>query len=164
MADAAVQDEVHGIGGVAGAHDVSPASTSIRSQRRINSVGVLLGAENLGEPVAQAGVFLFEALMLRDHLVLAPFERMIEFGDDADFLGDEVAGAQRLLGRGRQMHQHQLDAAIVRGALDLGEAVGRRGIDAGDELEVEQQEAAFRLPLSSALTYWYSRLAEPKNR
>ncbi len=36
-------------------------------------------AENLGEPVAQVGLFLREPLMLRDDLVLAPFERVIEF-------------------------------------------------------------------------------------
>ena len=64
---------------------VSPASTSIRWQRRINAVGVVPAAENLDEPVAQGGFFLFEALMLPDHLVLAPFQRMIEFRHDADF-------------------------------------------------------------------------------
>ena len=39
--------------------------------------------------------------------------------------GNKVARAQHLLGDGGKMHQHQLDAAIVRAALDLGEAVGR---------------------------------------
>ena len=43
------------------------------------------------------------------------------------------------------MHQHQMDAEVVRAALDLGEAVRRRRIDAGDELEVEQQITALRL-------------------
>ncbi|MHC2338599.1 hypothetical protein ACVIW0_007888 [Bradyrhizobium sp. USDA 4454] len=49
------------------------------------------------------------------------------------------------LGLGRQMHEHQLDADLVRAALDLRETVGRRRFDTGDELEVEQQIAAFRL-------------------
>ena len=49
------------------------------------------------------------------------------------------------------MHQDQLDAEVVRAALDLGEAVGGRGIDAGDELEVEQQIAAFRALLQQLL-------------
>ena len=98
--------------------------------------------------------------MLRDDLVLAPFQRVIEFGHDADVARDELARSQRLLGRGRQMHQHQLDAAVVGGALDLGEAVGRRGIDAGDELEVEHQEAAFRMSRQQRLDV----LVEPVGR
>ena len=44
-------------------------------------VGVVLAVEDLGEPVAQAGLFLREPLMLHDDLVLAPFQRMIELGD-----------------------------------------------------------------------------------
>ena len=51
---------------------------------------------------------------------------------------------------GGQMHQHQPDAAIMGGALDLGETVGGRRIDAGDKLEVEHQEAAFRMPRAAA--------------
>ena len=112
IADAAVEDEMHGIGGLAGADDdlagldLEPLAAADQFR------GVVLAAENPGEPVAQAGFFLLAALMLRDDLVLAPFQRMIEFGHDADVAGDELAGAQRLLGRGRQMHQHQPDAAI----------------------------------------------------
>jgi hypothetical protein len=41
------------------------------------------------------------------------------------------------------MHQHQFDAQILRRALDLGETVSGGRIDAGDELEVEQQVAAY---------------------
>ena len=41
-------------------------------------VGVGLAVEYPGEPVAQAGFFLLPPLMLRDDLVLAPFQRMIE--------------------------------------------------------------------------------------
>ena len=54
-------------------------------------VGIALGAENLDEPAAQARLFLLEFLMLRDNFVLAPFQRVIEFGDDLDFPGDEFA-------------------------------------------------------------------------
>ena len=46
------------------------------------------------------------------------------------------------------------------GALDLGEAVGRRGIDAGDQLEVEHQEPAFRMTLQQRLDV----LVEPVGR
>ena len=77
---------MHGIGGVAGADDgfagVDLDALAAVHQRR----GVMLGAENLGEPVAQAGFFLLEALMLRDDLVLAPLQRMIQFGHDADLV------------------------------------------------------------------------------
>ncbi len=83
--------------------------------------------------------------MLGDDLVLAPFQRVIEFRHDRDLVRDELARSQGLLGRGRQMHQHQSDAAVMGGPLDLGETVGRRGIDAGDQLEVEHQKAAFRM-------------------
>ena len=56
---------------------------------------------------------------------------------------------------GGQMHQHQLDAEIVGAALDLGKAVGRRRIDAGDELEVEHQISGIPdAARSSALTCW----------
>ena len=58
------------------------------------------------------------------------------------------------------MDQHQPDAAILRGALDLGETVGGGGIDAGDELEVEQQEAAFRMTRQQRLDV----LVEPVGR
>ena len=58
------------------------------------------------------------------------------------------------------MHQHQLDAAVLGGALDLGETVGRRGIDAGDELEVEHQKPALRMVLQQRLDV----LVEPVGR
>ena len=95
-----------------------------------------------------------QPLMLRDDLVLAPLQRVIEFRHDRDLARDELARSQGLFGRRRQMHQHQFDAAVMGGALDLGETVGRRGIDAGDQLEVEHQKAAFRMTRSSALTCW----------
>ena len=121
---------------------------------------VVFGAENLGEPVAQIGFFLLEALMFSDDLVLAAFQRVIEFGYDADIATDKAARPQRLFGGRSQMHQQQFDAAIVGAALDLGEAVGGRRIDAGDELEVEHQIAAFRMPLQHRLDV----LIEPVGR
>ena len=53
----------------------------MRWQRRISSIRVVLAVEDLGEPVAQTGRFLREPLMLHDDLVLAPFQRMVEFVD-----------------------------------------------------------------------------------
>ena len=70
---------------------------------------------------------------------------MIQFSYDADLVRDEVARSQGLLGRRRKVHQHQSDAAVLRRPLDLGETIRRRGIDAGDQLEVEHQKAAFRV-------------------
>ena len=55
------------------------------------------------------------------------------------------------------MHQDQLDAEVMRAALDLGEAVGGRGVDAGDELEVEQQITALR----ALLEQLFDVLVEP---
>jgi len=43
------------------------------------------------------------------------------------------------------MNQHQLDAAVMRGALDLGKTVGCRRIDAGNQFEIEHQKPAFRM-------------------
>ena len=42
----------------------------------------------------------------------------------------------------RQIHQHETRAKLLGRLLDLGEAVHGGGIDAGDELKIEQQEAA----------------------
>ncbi len=115
---------MHGIGGLAGADDgfagVDLDPLTAMHQRR----SVPLGAENLREPAAQAGSLPLEAPMLRDDLVLASLQRMIQFGHDADVVRDEAAGSQRLCRRGRQMHQHQADAAIMGDALDLRETVG----------------------------------------
>jgi hypothetical protein len=83
--------------------------------------------------------------------VLAPFQRVIEFGDDLHVLRDELARSQDLFGRRRKMDQHQMDAAIMGGALDLGETVRRRGIDTGHELEVEHQKPALRMLLQQRL-------------
>src|SRR6202000_590182 len=49
------------------------------------------------------------------------------------------------------MREHQLDAAVMRGALDLGETIGCGRIDAGDELEIENQETAVRISLQQRL-------------
>ena len=83
--------------------------------------------------------------MLCDDFVLAPLQGMIQFSHDADLMRDEVGRSQGLLGRRRKMHQHQLDAEVVRRPLDLDETIRRGGIDAGDQLEVEHQVAAFRM-------------------
>ena len=58
------------------------------------------------------------------------------------------------------MHQHQADAAVMGGALDLGETVGRRRIDSGDEFEVEHQKPALRAALQQRLDV----LVEPVGR
>ena len=55
--------------------------------------GVLLGAENLGEPAAQIGFLMAAVLVLGDDLVLAPFERVIELRHD------ETSGEMNLLER-----------------------------------------------------------------
>ena len=150
-ADAAVEDEVHGIGGVAGLHDDLAGLDLDALAAADQRVGIVFAAENACEPVVQTCFFQRQALMLRDDLVLAPFQRVIEFGDDGDAFADEVAGAKHLLGRCRQMHQNQLCAEVDRAALDLRKTVGGRGIDAGDELEVEQQIAALRAFLEQPL-------------
>ena len=71
----------------------SPASTMICVGLDLDAlaavdqfVGVMLVAEDLREPVAQVGGFLREAVMLRDDLVLAPLQRLVEVGDDRDVL------------------------------------------------------------------------------
>src|SRR3984885_7801275 len=98
--------------------------------------------------------------MQHDDLILAPFERVVEFGNDADVGRDEFARPQRLLGGRGKMNQHQLDAAILRRPLDLGETIGRRRIDSGHQLEVEYQEAAFGMTLEKRLDV----LVEPVGR
>ena len=158
--DAPVENEMHGIGGVAGVDD-DLAGIDLQALAAMDQFRrVFLGAENAYKPVAQGSFFVAEALMLRDDLVLAPLQRMIEFGHDADVLRDELARSQRLFRRRRKMHQHQFDAAVLGGALDLRKTVGRRGIDAGDELEVEHQKAAFRMPRQQRLDV----LVEPVGR
>ena len=82
--DASVQNEMHGIGGVAGADD-DLAGIDLEALAAVNQFrSVFGGPENLGEPVAQGGFFLLEALMLYDDFVLAPLQGMIQFSHDAD--------------------------------------------------------------------------------
>ena len=131
---------MHGIGGIPGANDDFTGLDFDAMAAADQIVSVVFVAEDLGKPVAQAGFLLLEPLMLGDELVLAPFQRMIQFGNDIHLIRDEFARAQDVLGRGGQVYQHQLDAEIVRAALDLRKTVGGRRIDAGDELEVEQRK------------------------
>ena len=79
--------------------------------------------------------------MRGDDLFLAGLERPVEIVGEDHVIGDEFAIAEGLAELGRQIDQHEPGAELVGGPLDLGEAVHRRGIDAGDEAEVEQQEA-----------------------
>ena len=129
---------------------IAPASTSIRRQRWISDFASC-SVPRIWVNQSQGGFLLPEVLVLRDDLVLAPLQRVIQFGHDADLVGNESTGPQRLLRRGRKVHQHRSDAEIERGALDLRKAVGGRQIDAGDQLEVEHQEAAFRMPRQQRL-------------
>src|SRR6202140_5035430 len=159
-ADPAVENEMHGIGGIAGVDDDLAGADFEALAAPHQFGGILLGPENLGEPVAQIGFLAFAAAMLRDDLVFAPLQRVIEFRHDRDLRRDEPARSQRLLGGGWQMHQHKPDAEIVGGPLDLVETVGGGGIDAGDELEVEHQEAALGVARDQRLDV----LVEPVGR
>ena len=82
---------MHGIGSLAGADnglagfDLEPFAAADQFR------GVLIGAEDAAEPAAQIRFFLRAVLMLMNDLVLAPFQRMIEFGDDRDVFADELA-------------------------------------------------------------------------
>src|SRR6202049_1870797 len=90
-ADASLQNEMHGVGGLARADNglagLDLDALAAVHQRR----GVTLGAEDLGEPVAQRGLLLFDDAMLRNDLVLAPLQRMVQFGNDAHLVRDEFA-------------------------------------------------------------------------
>jgi hypothetical protein len=117
---------MHEIGGLAGADD-GLAGVDLDPLAALHQRGgITLGPKNLGEPVAQGGFLLFEALMLRDDLVLAPLQRTIQLGNDADLLRDEFARSQGFFGQRWKMHQHQFDAAFQGAALDLRETLGRR--------------------------------------
>ena len=99
---------MHGIGGIARADDNLAGLDFEALAAAYQLIGVVLVAEHLGEPVAQAGLFL-PRLMLRDDLVLAPFQRMVEIGRDDDVVGDEPRDTERLPGGG-EMDQHQMRA------------------------------------------------------
>src|ERR1700686_877413 len=144
-ADPAVENEMHGIGGIAGVDDDFAGADFEALAAPHQFGGTLLGPA---------------AAMLRDDLVFAPLQRVIEFRHDRDLRRDEPARSQRLLGGGWQMHQHKPDAEIVGGPLDLVETVGGGGIDAGDELKVEHQEAALGVARDQRLDV----LVEPVGR
>jgi len=97
--DASVQNEMHRIGGIAGADD-NLAGVDLQALATMDQFrGVSLGPENPDEPVTQGGFLLLAALMLHDNLVLAPLQRVIEFGHDGDPVRDEIDRSQGLLGR-----------------------------------------------------------------
>src|ERR1700676_1416632 len=90
-ADASLQNEMHGVGGLARA-DNGLAGLDLDTLAAVHQLrGVTLGAEDLGEPVAQRGFLLVEAAMLGDDLVLAPLQRMVQFGNDAHLVRGKFA-------------------------------------------------------------------------
>ena len=112
-ADPPLQNEMHGVGGLAGAHD-GFAGRDLDALAAMHQRFRIVGrSDDPREPVAQIGFLLLVALMLGDDLVLALLQRMVEFVDDHDIVGDEFARPQRFFRRYRQMHQRQLDAEIV---------------------------------------------------
>src|SRR5712692_1762412 len=117
---------MHGIGGLASADD-SFAGDDLDALAAMDQLrSVMLGPQNLGEPVAQGRFFPFEALMARNDLVLAPLQRMVQLGYDAHLLRDEFARSQGFFSCRRKMHQYQFDATFLGAPLDLRETIGRR--------------------------------------
>ena len=136
----------------------SPARTTISPTLDLKALAsmhqfgrVLVGAEDADEPILQGCFLVATALMLRDDVVLAPFERMIEFRHDTDVARDELARSQGLFRGDLQVDQNQPDAALTGRTLDLGETIGCRGVDSGHQLEVEDQETALRMPRQKRL-------------
>jgi len=106
--------------------EAATGSQQVAFQLMSQFLGVMLGPENLHEPVAQRRFLLFEILMLRNDLVFAPLQRLVQLGYDAHLLRDEFARSQGFFSRRRKMHQYQFDAPLLGAPLDLREAVGRR--------------------------------------
>src|SRR5262249_39769725 len=80
-----------------------------------------------------------------DNRLLARLERTIQIGRHRDIVGNEARAAKRSLQFWRKLDQNDARAGFGRRLLDLCEALRRRRIDAGDPLEVENQEAAIPL-------------------
>src|SRR5208282_5243774 len=83
--------------------------------------------------------------MRPDNGILAGFQCSVEIGHDGDVVGNESGGAKRSLQFRREVDEDNPGAGFARRLLDLREALRRRGIDAGDAAEIENQEARTRL-------------------
>ena len=109
-------------------------------------------AERFGEPGAQGSrVGDLRAVRFDDRL-FARLERTVEIGRHHDIGGNEPRAAKRPLQFRRKLDQNDARAGFGRRLFDLRKTLGRRRIDAGDVLEVEDQEAAFHCITNNALT------------
>src|ERR1700691_180467 len=100
--------------------------------------------------------------MRLDDLVLAFLERTVEIGGHADVAAQETDIVESFLQLRSEVDQDQLRRGGVGGLLDLREAMGRRGVDAGDNAEIEHQEAAIGIVREQALDVLIKAICSPE--
>ena len=71
-----------------------------------------------------------------DDFLLAGFQRPVEIGGDVDVRRNEARVRKACAAPG-EIDQHETGAELVGRLLDLGEAVHGRGIDPGNQAEIE---------------------------
>ena len=119
-------------------------------------------AECLFKPFVQIPHIRASVGMRGNDDALAHFERPVEIVPWDDILVDEPAPAKRGLHVRRQIDEHKSGSVLVRGALDLGEAVDRRGIDTGDKAKIEDEEADAGLPRKQRFDPFVETVGRPE--
>src|SRR5579862_250697 len=141
-ADTALENEMHRIGRRSLARDDVPGRNLDSMAAPSQGVGVCSTAERIGQPPAQCSCLAaLDPAGLYDR-IFTFFQGVIEVSRRTDVTGQKPDVSERFFEFAREVDQHKLYPVGVGHLLDLREAVGSRGINAGDDAKVENQEAA----------------------
>ncbi len=113
-ADPAIQNKQHGIGGVTGAGDDLERADLDALAAPHEFGGIALIAEDPGKPALQIAFFLLQPAVPGDDFVLAPLQRVIEFGHHQNVARQKLSRPQHPFGRERQVDEDKLHAALDR--------------------------------------------------
>src|SRR5579862_3859420 len=149
--DAAIEDEVESVCGVALPRDNIAGCDLDAGTLLDQEIGVLGIAERLGQPLMERPGFATAALRGLYDGVFADFQRLVEVRHEQDVVSQEAAGAEGSPQVGGEIDEDEAGAALISCAFDLGKAVRGGGIDAVREAKVEHQKAAFRMARKQCL-------------
>src|SRR5262249_3576879 len=160
--DSAVQDEMHGVGRIPLAYDNFVRLNLNPFAMLDQLIGILCTSERFGKPLAQGAGLALMRLVRLDNGVLTHFEGSVEIGHDNDV--GKKPGARKAFSTSRVRHVN-----IMRAPHWSATCLICVKLNVADEsTPVTSRKSNNRKRhfcfASSALTCWWSRLAEPKNR
>src|SRR5262249_31432186 len=120
--DAAVQDEMHGVGRIPLADDNFLRLKLDPLAMPDQLVSVLRTAERFSKPVAQRAGLAGMRLVRLDHRVLTRLKGSVEIGRHNNVIGNKPGGTEGVLHVAREARENDPCAALVSDMLDLCEA------------------------------------------